>query len=165
MTGVRGVRCCLVLYPSQMLYFPTTKQNSHLNYWLGIHPRDYFPEMATGPHAEIVCEYFQHLRMLLVEDLTTDSIRKVTAKELYLGYTSTFPPPKIVFKYFVDWSLVWKRLDSPILDPRSRESLFLFVNNSVPKRERLFDKMHMVASPNCLMCIVWSTRGQYSLVN
>ena len=69
--------------------------------------------MGAGPHVEIVPEYFQHLRMLLVEgfvlgDLTTDNIRKVTAKELYLGYTRTFPPPNIVFKYF---GTVWILLD------------------------------------------------------
>ena len=82
--------------------------------------------MAAWPHAEIVPEYFQHLRMLLVE-----------------GF---------VLGDFVDWSLVWNRLDSPRIDPRSREYLFLIVNNIVPNRERLFDKMHMVASPNCLVC-------------
>ena len=76
----------------------------------------------------------------------------MTAKELYLSYTSTFPPPKVVFKFSVDWSLVWERLDSALLEPRSREFLFLIVNNIVPNRERLFDKMHMVASPNCLIC-------------
>ena len=147
----------LFLKQTCRLLNPITKQYSHIKYWLGIHLRDYFPDMAAGPHAEIVSEYFQHLRMLLVEglvlgDLTTDNIRRVTAKELYLGYTSTFPPPKTVFKFSVDWSLVWKRLDSPILEPRSREYLFLIVNNIVPNRERLFDKMHMVASPNCLVC-------------
>ena len=147
----------LFLKQTCRLLNPTTNQYCHLKYWLGIYLRNYFPDMANGPQAEIVPEYFQHLRMLLLEgfvfgDLTTDNIRKVTAKELYLGYTSTFPPPKIVFKYFVDWSLVWNRLDSPILEPRSREYLFLIVNNIVPNRERLFDKMHMVASPNCLVC-------------
>ena len=121
-------------------------------YWLGIHLRDYFPDLAAGPHAEIVSEYFQHLRILVeglvLGDLTTDTIRRVTAKEFYLSYTSTFPLTKTVFKYFVDWSLVWKRLDSP----RSREYLFLKVNIIVPNRERPYDKMHMVASPNCLVC-------------
>ena len=88
--------------------------------------KDLGPDMGAGPHVEIVPEYFQHLRMLLVE-----------------GF---------VLGDFVDWSLVWNRLDSPILEPRSREYLFLIVNNIVPNRERLFEKMHMVASPNCLVC-------------
>ena len=57
--------------------------------------------MAAGPHAEIVCDYFQHLRMLLVEgfeigDLKVKNLGRVTAKELYVGYTSTFPPPKVI---------------------------------------------------------------------
>ena len=113
--------------------------------------------MAAGPHAEIVCEYFQHLRMLLVEgfeigDLKVKNLGRVTAKELYVGYTSTFPPPKVVYKYDVDWGLVWSRLNSPVLEAGGKEALFLVVHNIVPNRERLFDKMNMVASPNCKIC-------------
>ena len=89
----------LFLKQTCRLLNPITKHYCHIKYGLGIHLRNYFPDMAAGPHAEIVPEYFQHLRMLLVEgfvlgDLTTDSIRKVTTKELYLSYTSTFPPQR-----------------------------------------------------------------------
>ena len=147
----------LFLKQTCRLLDPSSKQYGHLRYWLGLHLRDYFPDMAAGPHAEIVCEYFQHLRLLLVEgfvlgDLKVENLRKVTAKELYKGYTSTFPPPKVVFKFDCDWSLVWSRLNSPLLEPGAREALFLVVHNIVANRERLFDKMNMVASPNCLTC-------------
>ena len=50
--------------------------------------------------------------------------------------------------------LVWERLDSPVLDSLAREYLFMIVNNIVPTRERLFLKMHMVNSPNCVLCNV-----------
>ena len=98
---------------------------SHVRYWLGLHLRDYFPDMADGPHAEIIAPYFQHMRLLLVEglvlgDLSVATIRRVTANELYQSNTTSFPPPKIVFKYDVDWSLVWKRLEYLFLDPLGR---------------------------------------------
>ena len=76
----------------------------------------------------------------------------MTAKELYQSNTTSFPPPKIVFKYDVDWSLVWKRLEYLFLDPLGREALFSIIHNIVPNRERLFTKMHLVNTPNCLVC-------------
>ena len=66
--------------------------------------------MAAGPHAEIIAPYFQHMRLLLVEglvlgDLSVDTIRRVTAKELYQSNITSFPPPKVIFKYDVDSSV------------------------------------------------------------
>jgi hypothetical protein len=132
-------------------------QYSHVRYWLGLHLREYFPDMAWGPHAEIVSPYFQHMRLLLVEglvlgDLSVGTPRRVTVKALYQNYTNTFPPPKVVFKFDIDWQLVWKRLDYLVLGPMSREALFCIIHNIVPNRERLFSKMHLVNSPNCLVC-------------
>ena len=94
-------------------------------YWIGLHLEDYIPEMTRGGHAEIISTYFQHMRLLLTEgfllgDIRVNALGSVTAKELYKGYTSTLPPPKVVFKFDVDWMLVWARLDSPVLDPLAR---------------------------------------------
>ena len=132
-------------------------QYKHVKYWLGITLREYFPDMATGPHAEFVSPYFQNMRMLLTEglvlgDFTVGTIRNVTAKAIYQGFTSTFPPPKVVFKYDIDWSLLWKRLEYLVLEPVGRDVLFSIIHNIVPNRERLYTKMHMVNSPNCLLC-------------
>lgn len=115
---------------------PSSKQYGHVKYWLGLHLREYFPDMAGGPHSEFVSSYFQHMRLLLVEglvlgDLTVNTVRSVTAKGLYEEYTSTFPPPKIIFKFEVDWSTVWERLNSPCLEPLARETLFCIVHNIV----------------------------------
>ena len=108
----------LFLKQSCRLLAPSSKQYGHVKYWLGLHLREYFPDMAGGPHAELVSSYFQHMRLLLVEglvlgDITVNTVKSVTAKGLYEEFTSTFPPPKIVFKFEVDWSTVWERLDSP----------------------------------------------------
>ena len=116
--------------------------------------------MAEGPHAEIISPYFQHMKSLLVggivlEEIDVNNLKKVSAESLYAGNTSSFPPPKIVLKYDIDWGLVWKRMQSPMLEPRAREEvIFMLVNNIVANRDRLFHKFHMVPSPNCLHCNV-----------
>ena len=97
------------------------------------------------------------MRLLLVEglvlgDICVARLRTVTAKALYEGYTSSFPPPKVIFKFNIDWELVWDRLAYHVLEPVGREVLFTIVHNIVPNRERLYTKMHMVNSPNCLVC-------------
>ena len=135
----------------------TTKQYGHLKYWIGIHLKEFFPDMAFGPHAELVCPYFQHVRMLLVEgfvlgDIKLENLRSVTAKELYQKNTSSFPPPKVEFKFDVDWDLVWARLQYLNLEPLPREYLFSIIHNIVPNRERLNIKMNLADSPNCLSC-------------
>ena len=141
----------------RLLCDPGSKQYGHVRYWLGLHIGDFFPDMKQGPHAELVCPYFMHMRLLLVEglllgDITTASMKNVTVKSLYENYTSTFPPPKVMNKFVVDWALVWERLDYPVLEPQGREALFSIVHNIVPNRDRLHTKMNMVNSPNCLVC-------------
>ena len=143
----------------RLLLNSDSKEYGHVKYWLGLHLREYIPDLAGGPHAEIISPYFQHMRLLLVEgfifeDIDASRLKKVNSKDLYMSFTSSFPPPKITYKYDVDWSLVWMRLDSPVLDPQAREYLFMIINNIVPNRDRLYTKMHMVNSPNCLHCKV-----------
>ena len=132
-------------------------QYQHVRYWLGLHLRKYFPDMAEGPHAEIVAPYFKHMRLLLVEglvlgDLCVASLKSVTAKALYEICTTSFPPPKVVYKYDIDWQLVWERLEYLVLESSCQEVLFSIIHNIIPNRERLYTKMHMVNSPNCLVC-------------
>ena len=143
----------------RLLLDSSSKQYGHVRYWLGLHLGEYFPEMSSGPHAEFISPYFQHMRLLLTEglvlgDISAGTLGRVTAKELYDSFTSSLPPPKVVFKYEVDWQLVWERLDYSVLDPLGREFIFMIVHNIVPTRERLYMKMHMVDSPNCVLCNV-----------
>ena len=143
----------------RLLLDPFSKQYDHVKYWLGLHLGDFFPDMVSGPHSELISPYFKNMRLLLVEglilgDISARNLLSVSAKSLYLSYTSSFPPPKVVYKYDVNWSLVWERLDSPVLDPLGREYLFMIINNIVPNRERLHMKMNMANSPNCVMCNV-----------
>ena len=91
----------------QMLRNPDSKQYKHIKYWIGIYVKDIFPAMGPGPHAEMISPYFQHMKSLLtgaviLGDIDVKKLKTVTAKSLYLSFTSTFPPPKVVYKYNVD---------------------------------------------------------------
>ena len=90
---------------------------------------------------------------VLLEDIDVTKLRLVTAKGLYLGFTSTFPPPKVVYKFNVDWAQVWTRLQNPVLDVMGREILFLIVHNIIANKDRVF-RFNMIASPNCSICRV-----------
>ena len=141
----------------RILANPSSKQFKHIHYWLGLYMRDYFPGMQEGPHAEIISPYFMHMKTLLVgtivlADVDVANLKKTSTKSLYLGFTSSFPPPKIVYKYNVDWNQVWHRLQSPMLEPRAREILFLVINNIVANKDRLYNKFNMANSPNCHLC-------------
>ena len=112
--------------------------------------------MGPGPHAEILSPYFQHMKALLtgaviLGDIDVKKLKLVTAKSLYMGYSSTFPPPKVVFKWDVVWEQVWTRLQNPVLDMMGREILFMIIHNIVANKDRVF-KFNMTASPNCAVC-------------
>ena len=98
--------------------------------------------MALGPHAENISPYFSHMKSLLVGgiilgDINIQKLNKTRSKTLYASFTDTFPPPKIVYKIDADWTQVWKRLQSPMLEPKAREILFMVINNIIPNRDRL----------------------------
>ena len=76
----------------------------------------------------------------------------MSCKSLYSGFTSTFPPPKVVYKYDIDWNRVWVHLQSAMLEPRGKEILFMIIHNIVPNRDRLFSKFNMVPNHDCVQC-------------
>ena len=49
----------------KLLAKPGNKQYRHVQYWLGIYVKDDFPDMAAGPHAEIISPYFAYMKNLL----------------------------------------------------------------------------------------------------
>ena len=93
--GGLGLQCVFsksnALFLSQacrLLVDPSSKQFGHIKYWLGLHLRDFIPEMSEGAHAELISVYFKHLRLLLVEglvlgDIEVNGIGRVTSKQLY----------------------------------------------------------------------------------
>jgi hypothetical protein len=124
----------------RMLTIPGNKQYMHIKYWLGLYMREYFPDMADGPHAEIISHYFLHMKSLLVGgivlgEIDVNNLKKTSAKSLYDGFTTSFLPQKIVYEYDIDWGVVWKKMQSPILEPKAREVIFMLVNNIVANRD------------------------------
>ena len=100
----------------RLIMDPFSKEYGHVSYWLGLYVKDYFPWMAEGPHAEIVGPYFQHMRLLLVEglvlgDIELERLQSITVRKLYEGYATTFPPPKVIYKFDVDRVQVWERVE------------------------------------------------------
>ena len=90
----------------RLLKDPASKQYSHVRYWLGLYVKDLFPDIGPGPHAEILSPYFLHMKSLLVGavilgDIDVKKRKLVTTKELYKGFTSTFPPPIVIL------SMMW----------------------------------------------------------
>ena len=140
----------------RLLRNPDSNQYSHVKYWLGLYVKDLFPDMGAGPHAELMSPYFQHMRALLTSgvilgDVDVSKLQLVTAKNLYKGFTSTFPPPKVIFKFDVDWNQVWTRLQNPVLDFMGKEILFMNIHNIIANKDRIF-RFNMIASPNCTTC-------------
>ena len=93
----------------RMLTIPGNKQYMHIKYWMGLYMREYFPDMAEGPHAENISPYFLHMKSFLVGgislgEIDVTNLRKTSVKSLYAGFISSFPPPKIVFNYNIQWS-------------------------------------------------------------
>ena len=90
---------------------------------------------------------------IILNDIEVDKLHLVTAKKLYEGFTTTFPPPKVTFKYDFEWSLVWVRLQNPVLDSLARDILFMIIHNIVANKDRV-NKFRLTASPNCPECEV-----------
>ena len=42
----------------RLLLSSTTKQYVHVKYWIGIHLKNFFPQMRDKPHAELISPYF-----------------------------------------------------------------------------------------------------------
>ena len=127
--------------------------SKHLKYWIGLHLAQYIPDMRPGPHCERVPRYYRHFKKLMVEvfkqeDVDPERLDQVKVKELYKGFTDTFPPPKAVYRHDVPWEKVWERINHPVLEVKQREMMFLLVHNILPTRERLL-RLNQVDSDQC----------------
>ena len=71
------------------------------------------------------------------EGVEVDKLKEVTAKNIYLENSSSFPPPKVIYKYDLNWDLVFKRLNHPILESSAKNIMFMIIHNIIPNRDRL----------------------------
>ena len=145
------------LFVRQTCRLLNNKENNsrkHIQFWIGGLFSHLWPDMGQGPHSRIVPEYFEHLRTLIEEAVRMEVIDKnnlkcTSAKFIYKEYTSTFPPPKVIYKHELPWNMVFKRLWDPVLDPPVQSLMFLLVHNILPVRARL-KRLNMVNSDKCL---------------
>ena len=151
---------CRLLQDDQQLTY------KHVKYWLGLVLMDIFPDMAGGLHAQIIPPYFKHMRTLFVDAVKSKfvDVKKLefaVAKNIYLEYSKKLiDPPKITKKYKVDWEMVWKRLENPVLDTKGREIMIMIVHNIVPNRDRLL-RLNQVENNRCLACQVIEDNVHY----
>ena len=61
-------------------------------------------------------------------DIELERIQSFTVRKLYLGYTTTFLTPKVIYKFDVDWAQVCARLENLGLDNFARECLLSIVH-------------------------------------
>ena len=145
--------CLFLSQTCRLLSRPGTKEYMHIKYWIGLYIKEYFPDMARGPHAELISPYFSHMKSLLVggivlEDIDISKLKKTSSKTLYASFTSTFLHQRLCSSLMLTGS--W--LQSPMLEPKAREILLMVVNNIIANRDRLFNKFNKAATPNCLAC-------------
>ena len=149
----------------RMLAEPNLNSYKHVRYWIGLYLEDALPDMAAGAHAGQVPAYFQHLQRLFLEAhaneiINNASLNSVAAKQIYQDYTSTFPPPKVIFKYDnLPWNEIWDRLNRPVINSHVRDIMFLVIHNILPTRDRLH-RLNQCRSDQCDRVMVlrtWST--------
>ena len=117
-------------------------------------------DMHGGLHHHCATPYYDHMVDLYLEGVVLEICRyccgksvedcehggqvklNTTAKEIYITYTDTFPPPKVEYRQeyhnvsSVQWSRVWDRVASPMLDPMARQVVWRAIHNILPTRER-----------------------------
>ena len=131
----------------RLLAEPTFNSFKHIKFWIGHYLQDIMPDMGLGQHgdyAEVVPEYFNHLKDLFttahaMETIKVASLNSISAKQIYEEFTSTFPPPKVIYRHAdLPWEDIWRRLNRPVIDSPVKDILFMVIHNVLPTRDRLF---------------------------
>ena len=134
-----------------------SKSIQHLDYWIGGLLVDLGLGLGQGVQPVHTHEYYEHIAelfadMLVNETLSVVTVKTITNKVVYAEMTSTFPPPKVVRESVRDYSRVWSRLHSPVVEARARDTMYLLLHNKLPVVERLF-RIRLRHDPYCRSCI------------
>ena len=119
-----------------------SKSISHIDFWMGDFLSNIVPQLGRKDGAEETPEHFAILgdcfAPLMIDGLLTSlSLRTVTNRIIYKHFAK-FQQPKIVNDNpNVDYSIVWKRLNSPTIRLYNRDVMFLLLHNKLAVPERL----------------------------
>lgn len=128
----------------------------HIGYWMGPILSDFLPGVFSGVHALQVPNFYLQLGELVAEAIISEAIAPptwmtVTNKGVYLVHARDFPLTKVEQDFGASMDSIWKKLALPSLSPIVRETMFLFIHNKLPVRERLF-RLQVVNDPYCTIC-------------
>ena len=88
----------------------------------------------------------------MVEDvLTTASIKELTNRKIYRSLISLASVKVTRDNPGINYSLVWKRLQSSVIPYEYRDSLLLLVHNKLPVPERM-NRLGLIDTPLCQYC-------------
>ena len=127
----------------RLLAYENFNSYKHIKFWIGSFLGDVFPDMQGGQPQLNVPGYFLHLKELFLqayalEIINSDNLNAVPCKVIYSDLTSSFPPPKIIYKYEdLPWNEIWDRLNLPVLTSEIRDLMFMLIHNILPTRDRL----------------------------
>ena len=97
----------------------------------------------------VFCKHtYTKTEVFKAEDVDPEKLDQVKVKDLYKGFTDTFPPPKVVYRKDLPWEMVWERINHSVLEVKQREVMFLMVHNILPTKERLW-RLNQVDSDQC----------------
>jgi hypothetical protein len=138
----------------RLLVDPEGRSSMHIKYWLGLYLAEYLPALRPGPHSERVPKFYRQFRRLMTEVFKEGlvdpyQLDKVKVKDIYNEYTSTLPPPKVIYKYDLPWDCIWENINHPVLEVNQREIMFMLVHNILPTRERLL-RLNQAVDDECV---------------
>ena len=129
----------------------------HIGYWMGQIVADLLPGVFSGVHAPQVPKIYLQLADVVAEAMVSEAIapltwKTVTNRSVYLVHARNFPVTKVEQDCGSNMENIWKKLVLPSLTSIVRETMFLFIHNKLPVKERLF-RIQVVNDPYCTFCL------------
>ena len=128
----------MMLRPRDSKYFLVS------SYWLGFRLRKLIPWLQAGVSSFHTPSLFEKVKSLLERVIgpvfSLGELGDLTAKVLYKALVGGVERPTVESKrvgMVVEWSVVWRRLGSPLVGCKERDVLFRLIHNVLPTRERL----------------------------
>jgi hypothetical protein len=129
----------------------------HIAYWVGLRLRHILPDLAPGPHAEAIPDFYKDLADLLLEvfhlpEVRPNSLAEVRSAYIYSEFAYTPPRPKVEARLpDLPWHNVWCRFGLRTLPAEAVDAAFSALHNILPLHVRCH-RFRIVPSPACPRC-------------